>query len=126
LRGSEALRLCQRHPYRFSANATGDRHGATVPDSRLQEVVAQRGPDHRSAGRSRKGCPPVREDAIQEQLSVRQRPDGEQGAADPRGLSVAAFHAAGEMQLEAAPAEGAEPERLDHANGLDPASGHGL
>jgi hypothetical protein len=41
-------------------------------------------------------------------------------------LAVAAFDAAGEMQLEAAPPKGAKPQGLDHADRLDPASGHGL
>jgi hypothetical protein len=90
-------------------------------------MVAERRAQHRPPRWRRERCLAVWEDASKEQLGIREGPDGEQRAANPRRLlSVAALDAAGEVQFEAAPPEGAEPEGLEHVHGLDAAARHGL
>ena len=39
-------------------------------------------------------------------------------------LAVATLHSAGQMQFQATPSKGAEPERLNHADCLDATPGH--
>jgi len=92
------LHLGEWHPNGLATNAPGDRHGARVSDTRLEEVIAEWSPEHRPARRPEERSLQIGEDTRKKERCIRAGPHWKQGTAEPpRRLAFAAFHSAGQV-----------------------------